>query len=155
MKNQILLFFYFILTGFLISLIFDVFRVLRRYFKTNNFVTSIFDFLFWIIAGYITLYSIMKYNNGILRFYIFIGIILGIIIYILLFSNIFIRSSLAIIKFFKKIIIYPICYIICLLKRVFFSPIKFIKNRININMSNLQEKSKKIIKKRKSKKDLA
>ncbi len=47
----------------MIGLLFDCFRVLRKSFKTSDFVTYIEDIFFWIIAGMITLYFIFIYNN--------------------------------------------------------------------------------------------
>jgi len=81
--NQIYNLLIFFLIGILIGIVFDLFRVIRRTFKTGDFVTYIEDILFWILVGLILVFSIFFFNNGNLRSYIFIGLILGVIIYML------------------------------------------------------------------------
>ena len=73
MFEQAYLFFIFVLNGFLIGIVFDIFRISRKVFKTPNIITYIEDVVFWFIAGFLTLFTIFKFNNGELRAYIFIG----------------------------------------------------------------------------------
>lgn len=72
LENQAYLFVIFILNGFLIGILFDIFRILRKSFKTKDWLTYIQDILFWIITGFIVLFSIFRFNNGELRGFIFI-----------------------------------------------------------------------------------
>lgn len=69
--NQAYLFLVFIINGLLIGLLFDIFRILRRAFKTSDFVTYIEDILFWILTGFSILYSIFVFNNGEIRLFMF------------------------------------------------------------------------------------
>lgn len=100
--NQAYLFLIFTLDGFIIGFIFDFFRILRKSFKTSNLVTYIEDFIFWILTGILILYSIFTFNNGEIRFFMFIGIILGILLYILTLSNYTIKLNVYIIKILKN-----------------------------------------------------
>ena len=84
---QLYNFFVFIILGIIISFIFDIFRILRKKFKTNNFITYMEDILFWLISGFLIITGIFKFNDGELRAYLFIGILLGIVIYIMLFTK--------------------------------------------------------------------
>ena len=84
---QLYNFFVFIILGLIISFIFDIFRILRKKFKTNNFITYIEDILFWLISGFLIITAIFKFNDGELRAYLFVGILLGIVIYIMLFTK--------------------------------------------------------------------
>ena len=120
--SQIYIFLIFILNGITIGLIFDTFRSVRKTFKTSDIITYLEDILFWVISGGITLYLIFYFNNGELRAYIFLGLLSGIIIYILFLSKIFMNVSISIISFIKKIILivlYPF-------KKLFLLTIKFI-----------------------------
>ena len=83
--NQAYLFFIFIINGIIIGMLFDFFRILRKSFKTSDFITYIEDSLFWVLTGVVILYSIFIFNNGEIRFFMFLGIILGLIIYMFLF----------------------------------------------------------------------
>lgn len=133
MNNQAYLFLMFVINGILIGILFDVFRILRKSFKTPDFITYIEDIIFWILTGILTLYFIFYYNNGEIRFYIFLGIMLGILIYMLTISKHIINFSVTIITFFKditikisKIILYPLRLILTISKKIFFRPISFI-----------------------------
>lgn len=148
MNNQAYLFVMFIINGILIGFLFDIFRILRKSFKTNDIITYIEDVTFWILTGILTLYFIFKYNNGEIRLYIFLGIIFGIAIYILTLSKHIIKFSVTVINFIKgiiikiiKIIIYPLKLVVNILKKILFRPISFIfinirkifaKNKINL-----------------------
>ena len=92
MSNQAYVFLIFILNGLIIGIFFDIFRILRKSFKTSDFRTNLQDILFWIITGSILLFSIFKFNNGELRAYIFLGVFLGVAMYMLLFSKTFIKA---------------------------------------------------------------
>lgn len=148
MENQTYLFIVFILNGFLIGILFDIFRILRKSFKTSDFVTSIEDIIFWILSAFIVLYSVFKFNNGRLRAFIFVGIAFGVLIYILAFSKIFIKINLYIINFVKKIfhylVIVPALFIFKILK-IIFKPTSFIIINMRKSLSNFKSKSKKLV----------
>lgn len=99
--------FIFSLIGILIGILFDTFRILRKSFKTPDIVTIIEDIIFWLLVGGILLFSIFKFNNGELRSYIFIGLILGIIVYILTISRYIIKISVKILMTIKNILSFP------------------------------------------------
>ena len=131
--EQLKSFFIFFIIGIVISIIFDIFRILRRTFKTSDILTYIEDILFWIISGLTILISIFIFNNGEFRFYIFIGISLGIIIYMLFISKYFIKLNMIIISIINsviykilKIILKPFKFIFYIIRKIIFRPISFI-----------------------------
>ena len=71
-QEQIFIFFFII--GIIIGIIFDIFRVLRKNIKTPDIITLIEDIIFFVLSGFLVLYSIIKLNNGEIRFYLFIAI---------------------------------------------------------------------------------
>ncbi len=97
-NNQALLFLIFSLNGVIIGLIFDFFRILRKSFKTSNLITYIQDIIFWIITGMSVIFFMYKFTDGTIRMYMFLGILLGFIIYILTFSHYLIMIFVFIIK---------------------------------------------------------
>lgn len=131
--TQLQLFFIFLINGFLIGFLFDFFRILRKAIKTADFITYIEDALFWILTGLIILYSIFTYNNGEIRLFMFLAIILGILIYFISISRPILHISLSIINVVKKvfhillnIIKIPFQFLFTWLKKLFFKPISFI-----------------------------
>lgn len=133
--NQAYLFIIFCATGVLIGLVFDVFRIIRKLFKTPDFLTYIEDIFFWIISGLILIYSIFIFNNGEIRLYMFIAISLGIITYILTFSRFFVIIGYKFSNFVKKLIINILIIPFKILKKLLFRPITF----ISINIRNISK----------------
>lgn len=130
--TQAKLFLIFTVNGIIIGLLFDFFRILRKSFKTKDFVTYIEDIIFWILTGFIILYSTFTFNNGEIRLFLFVGIILGILLYMLFFSSYVIKVNVSIITFIKKlvikifnIVIIPFKFIYKLIRKIFFKPISF------------------------------
>ena len=130
--NQANLFLIFVINGAIIGLVFDIFRILRKSFKTSDIITIIEDILFWIITGIIILYSIFIFNDGEIRFFMFIGIFLGVMLYMLILSQHIIKISVRIIltikrilTFIFKILISPIQAIYKIIKNILKKPILF------------------------------
>lgn len=158
--NQAYLFFVFIINGIIIGLLFDFFRILRKTFKTKDIITYIEDFLFWILTGITLLYSIFTFNNGEIRLFMLLGVLLGVIIYMIFISSYIIKINVVIINFIKNIIskilkflIIPFKFLYNLLRKTFIKPISFFTinirkfstnlfKNININLKNIKKPKK-------------
>ena len=161
MENTILiqgyLFLVYLISGILIGVIFDIFRVLRRTFKTSDFITYIQDVIFWILTGILLLYVLLKFSSGEIRIYNFIAILIGFIVYMLTISKYFMKINVIILKFLKKIvceiiriILVPIKFILKLLRKIF-SPFTFFVINIKNGILNFKKKEKKEKKEMKNK----
>lgn len=108
-QEQIFIFFFII--GIIIGVIFDIFRVLRKSFKTPDIITLAEDIIFLAISGILIIYSTIKLNNGEIRFFLFIAIFLGIFMYSLTISKICVIILYEFVKICKKIFLFPkFCY---------------------------------------------
>ena len=141
-ENQAYLFLVFSLTGIMIGCLFDISRVSRKLFKTSNFITYIEDLLFWILTGLLILYTAWYFNDGELRFFMILGLTIGIIIYILTISNIFVKISFNILNKFKNIIIYLLKLIANILKPFVSIFSKIFDNLIKILNKNVKKVEK-------------
>lgn len=117
-QDQAYLFLVFSMTGVAIGVLFDIFRILRRTIKTSNIITYIEDILFWILTGILILYNIWYFNNGEIRIFMFLGIILGVLIYICTLSKIFIKIFSKVLLVIKKVFELPIKTILSILKKI-------------------------------------
>ena len=120
-------------------------------------MTYIEDFIFWILTGFIVLYSIFVFNNGELRLFMFIGIILGVIIYTLLMSKYFIKINMKIINTIKsiiKILFKPINFVFVFLRKIFMKSITFLFINIRKNFTNFSLKMQNTIQKSQKKAQL-
>ena len=151
-SNQAYLFLIFIINGIVIGLLFDFFRISRKVFNTNDMITYIEDILFWILAGATVIYSIFIFNNGELRLFMFLAILLGAFAYMVLISSYIIKINVKIINILKKvleILSLPLKAIYRLIHRLFFKPIHFLFINVRKNFTNFGtkiSKTKKIVK---------
>ena len=120
------LFLIFLLDGAIVGLLFDIFRILRKSFKTPDFITYIEDILFGIISGSILIFSIIMFNNGELRLFIFLGIILGLVLYMLTISKYVIKICVKVLQILTKtcgtifkVVFFPVCLILRKVKQEF------------------------------------
>ena len=120
--NQAYLFLIFTLNGVCIGLIFDLFRILRKSFKTSNLIIYIQDILFWIFTGISIVFFMYNYSDGSIRLYMILGLILGFLLYLLTISKYIIKVFVFIICIIKRIIIRSI--------NIINMPIQFTKNLI-------------------------
>lgn len=128
--NQSYLFAIFMINGIIIGILFDIFRILRKIIKTSDIFTYLEDIIFWILTGTIILYSAFVFNNGQIRLFMFLAIILGCFIYMILLSSKVIKINVTIINFIKqillkilKILALPFLFIYKLLKKLLLHPI--------------------------------
>jgi spore cortex biosynthesis protein YabQ len=112
--EQVRIFLYAIAGGAAVAFLYDLLRIKRRAVKTSVIFVNIEDLVYWVVAAVLIFFTVYGSNNGEIRGYIFIGNIIGVALYLLLFSKIIIASSMAIInmivkifKFIWKIISYP------------------------------------------------
>lgn len=128
--NQSYLFAIFMINGIIIGILFDIFRILRKIIKTSDMFTYLEDIIFWILTGATILYSAFVFNNGQIRLFMFLAIILGCFIYMIFLSSKVIKINVTIINFIKQILIkilkilaLPFQYIYKLLRKILLNPI--------------------------------
>lgn len=130
--NQCKIFCIFFVLGILVGFIFDFFRALRKTFKTNNVIIYFEDVLFFVIIGAMFFKTMLIFAYGQIRFYIFIALIFGIVIYVLTIGNLCAIIFKVILDFLKK-------FILC-----FIRILKIPQKNINKNLPKIKRVSKKI-----------
>lgn len=102
--NQVFVFFWSIVIGAILALIFDFFRISRRKGNTKNWVVYVEDVFYWIIVAIMIIASAFITNDGELRGYMFIGYGIGAIFYLILFSKMLIKIISGILDFIENIV---------------------------------------------------
>ena len=129
----------FIFTGIAIGIFFDLFRVLRRSFKTSNIITYLEDIVFWIATGIFFLFVLFKFNNGQIRSYVVVGVLAGVILYLLFISKYFIKLNVNLMIKLKKVLSYPIRLLRILLKKILW-PVSFIVINVRKGIKDIFKK---------------
>lgn len=78
--------FYMILAGSAMGLAYDSYRVLSLKLSFPKWLNALLDLLYWLWAALLVFRMLYAGNQGQLRFYVFLGLFLGVWIYFLLFS---------------------------------------------------------------------
>lgn len=99
--NQLYILLTFFVTGIIIGIIFDFFRILRKSFKTSNIVTYIEDLLFWLLSGFLIILVIFNFTNGEIRIYMIVSLACATLLYFLLISKYIVGTVSNIIIFIK------------------------------------------------------
>lgn len=86
------------LLGAVMTAFYDVFRILRRIIRHGIFWISAEDCLYWLCFAVAEFGLLYQQNNGVIRFYIFLGTVVGAVLYHFLISR-------PIMAFFSRIII--------------------------------------------------
>ncbi|WP_339252686.1 spore cortex biosynthesis protein YabQ [Paenibacillus sp. FSL P2-0136] len=77
---------YMILSGIAMGLAYDSYRVLSQKLRFPNWLNALLDLLYWIGAALLVFRMLYAGNQGQLRFYVVLGLFLGVWIYFLIFS---------------------------------------------------------------------
>lgn len=100
-----------IILGFVIGLLFDIYRRFRNIISPGPLATFVGDLGFWAIVTIITFYSLLKVNFAQIRGYLFAGLAVGLIIYFHYISRHVIFNLVRINILFKKGV-YRLCELI-------------------------------------------
>lgn len=89
-SDQVMLFLLAVLVGAGLGILFDVFRAMRVVFPPakKSGLTALSDIIFWLIYGFTIFVYSVQYGRGQVRFFFFIGSLLGFILYLLTIGNV-------------------------------------------------------------------
>ena len=111
LSQQISVFLFSILSGLLIGVINEFFRLLRYFFLKGKYEIFITDIMFMVISAFITFVFALCFNKGYVRWFILLGEILGFLIF---------RYTIGLVtKKIYIILIRIINYFIGIIKRLF------------------------------------
>lgn len=115
-----------IASGIIMLIVYDTIRIFRRIIKHSRIAVGIEDVIFWVLSSLFIFVMMYIQNNGIIRGFSIMGMLLGMIMYNQLLSKHIVNGISAfihwIIKLIKKIIsilFTPFRFILKKLKRLF------------------------------------
>ncbi|MDR3589721.1 MAG: spore cortex biosynthesis protein YabQ [Negativicutes bacterium] len=100
--GQIETFFITVVTGMFLGGLFDFYRIMRGLFKPRRVFTSLADLLYWLLATVIVFVALLLGNWGEIRFYVFCGLLVGLLLYFRFFSRQVIRLLVGVIRLAAK-----------------------------------------------------
>ncbi len=127
-----------LLGGFL-GVIYDFFRISRLAFHLPRVVILLEDILFFSICGVITFLYLAETNDGRVRYFIMLGLLLGATLYYFTLGVVVMRVSTVIISFVSKTL--------RLLYRVFIRPVVVLGGKLRQQFIKAAKKAIKMCKK--------
>lgn len=125
-SNQLYVFLVMVAAGAAAGAIFDIFRIIRRTFRTGMLTTSLSDILFWLLISAGMFLVMFAVNNAQMRWFEAIGILLGGVVYFLALSRLFMKVIGAVFGFVVKIFLFilkivltPLAFLYKMIKRPF------------------------------------
>ena len=125
--SQLFLFFVFFVVGVVIALVFDTLRAAGRVAFSGIFFFVLKDIIFWIITTFLVFFICLKYNDGEMRFFMFVAVTLGALVYFKTVSTFVVKLLCLIIQYIKKSILFIL--------KLIFLPLKFINKPVFIALS--------------------
>ncbi len=135
MAEQTEVFFYSLGFGFLLGVLYDVFRTLRLIISRSRGFVFFMDLLYFALCSFLIFFFMLVTDGGRMRLYSLAGEILGWLIYYFSLGSVAIRFSNAVVKFFRRII------------SAFSGRIKRISGKLWHKLGNVRKKHKKITRK--------
>lgn len=89
--------------GVLLAFIYDVVRIFRLLFRHKDWMVDVEDLLFWIFTAWLVFRTLFTYNRGALRGYAFLGMFLGVILYVLTLSRLLLLIVEKILPYWQKV----------------------------------------------------
>lgn len=127
--GQFNIFIWALVLGFTLGILYDLLSIVRRVIPHSKIIIGIEDLFFWLVASIIIFGYVFGSNNGTIRGFIIIGLGIGVILYVNLFSNMVVdkmsKSILSVIKTVKNTLLFILKPL-----TVIFKPIKFLLKNI-------------------------
>ncbi|MDO4557078.1 MAG: spore cortex biosynthesis protein YabQ [Lachnospiraceae bacterium] len=114
MIHELLFFFCSLASGALLSFVYDWIRFFRKMIRHSSVAVAVTDFCYWIGGALFLFVVFYQKNDGILRWYAFVGVVGGMLVYILV-----VRDRL--VNFLVKMFSIPIKLIKKPIKRLIFA----------------------------------
>lgn len=134
---------YAILWGIELSVVYDAITIFRNIIRHSTFFISAEDFIYWIFCAIFVFEHLYDISNGHMRWYIILGIGIGMIFYkmtvskwIVKWSSFIIHKILWITGKIISFILKPFCCFFCKMKKIF----RFIRKKRKSFISLLKKK---------------
>lgn len=102
-QKETLVFFLSVAHGIGLTVLYDLLRALRRVFRHGIAAVSAEDFLFWIMASFLTFCLVFSETDGVVRGYVAAGIAIGAVLYHQTFSNLVVCGCVRLLSVIKGI----------------------------------------------------
>ncbi len=112
-----------VISGFALALVFDMLRVAANEFRLPSWMAGLMDVLYWIAALIFVFQTLYRSNDGEVRLFVFLGLLLGGCLYFIILGRIVrkagVRAARLIIgvlgwwtKFLRSLLVVPLIFLV-------------------------------------------
>lgn len=116
--NECVFWFSCFLMGIIVTVLYDIFRIIRRVIPHNGFFIALEDMIFWAMVSVLLFLLLYHLNNGTVRWFAVLGLFVGMCFYKKIFGDLLVT--------FMSTILGGILHIVARLAAV---PLKLVKRR--------------------------
>lgn len=106
--------------GFIIGILFDMYRVIKSNFKVFKYISLVFDALFWILVTLVVFITVDAIESFELRYYHFVALFIGFVLYYNTISKLVLTIMNKIISFITKFLGKTIRYIVSISNNLYY-----------------------------------
>lgn len=92
LADQMYAFFITVVAGASVGVLFDVYRLFRAQMRPKRWLSALCDVLYWVVVTPVVFFLLLLGNWGELRYYVLLGMALGLFVYFSLFSSLLLWS---------------------------------------------------------------
>jgi len=142
LSDECLIFLYSIILGAVLGVVFDVFRVIRAVIPHNSFFVAFEDIIFMLIWTFSLVIFSVELSGGNIRFFCFVGTLLGFTIYFFSAGKIVITFIRSVSSLIRRLLNAIFGRIYGFLRRCFVSVCQKVKSFFVDNYINLRKLKK-------------
>ncbi|WP_097014579.1 spore cortex biosynthesis protein YabQ [Anaerocolumna aminovalerica] len=124
-----------VIWGMLLIVFYDLLRIFRRVVKHNGFFIAIEDIIYWVICSLLIFRMMYEQNNGIIRGFSILAMLLGMLIFHHAISDFFVNII--------SVLIHKLFHFIGMILKTIFKPFYFVLKKIKKVFSWVFRKIKK------------
>ena len=119
---EIYFLFHSFIMGILITVLYDILRILRRIIPHNILAVSLEDFLYWTACSLMIFAMLIRENNGMLRWFAVAGAMIGMLLYKMTLGFLFVK--------YVSLLLQKILHVVGRLLKIILGPLNLVKERL-------------------------
>ena len=120
-----------IVLGAALSILYDVFYIIRSFFPRRIGPLMLLDLLYFLMCGVLLFEYLLQQNNGRMRYFIFLGVVIGWVVFHITLSRIIVKIIDFILKWLRKILLW--------LMQPIISVYRFLRRRMELPMLRINK----------------
>ena len=100
--DEVELFLICVALGAMLAFIYDLIRMFRMMLHHRDWLVDVEDLLFWILTAWMVFHTLFVYNRGALRGYAFLGMFIGVVLYVMTLSRLLLFGAGKIIPYLRR-----------------------------------------------------